>query len=261
MFSGTISNAVKLDIQINGWEQSKGTNSIFSKREQKARANMAPEQKMLENFKEQLENDRKQSENNKIAYKVMKGDTLTPDEEQYLNKHNPGLLSSYRHMKEDEKAYEEELRHCKTKDEVQEFKLNKMASFLSELKSLHGDAQAAKAMEIMQKVNVFRKAEQNFIESGAYSSLPTEADEAIDRAEDRNDKQEVVLEVIDEAKENSEVEFAKDFESAEKNETVHDTSPNKIEKTEKKPQEETNYLKEIETICRKYFKYIIYTFN
>lgn len=258
VISGTIQNAVKLDSLKNVLEQNRKMTGFL--KEKKSQLDMSPEQRMLEQFKEQMANDREQSKNNSIATKVMNGETLTPDEEQYLTIKNPGLLNSYRHMKEEQKAEEEELRKCKTKDEVHEYKLQKMGEFLSALKSAHGDAQAAVAMEVLQKVNTFLKAEKNFIESGGYASLPTEADEAIDRAEDRNEKQEEVLEIIDESAEEIETEQPKDeevevdMESGEAGEkadkVIDEPDEHKEYKTKKK---EKDPLEEIVDICKQYF--------
>lgn len=256
VISGTIQNAVKLESLQSVLEQNRKMTGLI--KQKKSQAEMTPEERMLEQFKEQMANDREQSKNNSIATKVMNGETLTPDEEQYLTIKNPGLLNDYRHMKEEQKAEEEELRKCKTKDEVQEYKLQKMGEFLSELKSVHGDAQAAKAMEVLQKVNTFLKAEKNFIESGGYDSLPTEADEAIDRAEDRKEKQEEVLEILDEVVENEEVALNSDTKPGFKSETVDSESKvfkSTFEDGEKKfiKKKEKNPLEEIEDICKKYF--------
>ena len=244
VISGTVQNAVKLDSLKSVLEQNRRMTGLL--KEKKSQLDMSPEQRMLEQFKEQMANDREQNKNNSIATKVMNGETLTPDEEQYLTIKNPGLLNSYRHMKEEQKAEEEELRRCKTKDEVHEYKLQKMGEFLSKLKSAHGDAEAAVAMEVLQKVNTFLKAEKNFIDSGGYANLPTEADEAIDRAEERAENQEEVLETIEESAEPEEL-AGKEVSEAVADDDRKDTKEKKDTEESKDP------LEEILDICKKYF--------
>ena len=193
LIAGTIKNAVKLDLQTKNWEQKKNSNNIFSKQERNALANMSPEQRMLEQFKEEMAHNREQSRNTDIANKIMNGEDLSLEEEQYLARTNPGQLSNYRRVKAERQAYEEKLRKCKTKDEVQRLKTNTMNAYLAELKSAPGNAKAAKAMELIGKVRNIQKAETHFIKSGEYAKLPTEAEQAIDKAEERSEENEQLL--------------------------------------------------------------------
>lgn len=262
MIAGTIKNAVKLDMLSRSWEQKKNSNQILSRKKKNDRANMSQEQRMLEQFKEQMAQNRESSRNAEIASKIMNGEDLTREEEQYLAQNNPGQLSNYRQVKAERAAYEEKLKKCKTKDEVQRLKTNTMNAYLAELKAAPGCAKAAKAMEILGKVKNVLKAEKHFIEAGGYAKLPTEADEAIDRAEERSKENEEVLEILMESAESnvekpeiSESEESLDLEKAETNdnsdvdiEMVHDEK-----KKEPKPkEEEKDPLEEIEEICRLY---------
>lgn len=199
MIAGTVKNAVKLDMLTKSWEQKKSSNQVLSKQERNARANMSPEQRQLEQFKGELAHNREQSRNNELANKIMNGEDLTPEEEKYLAQNNPGQLSNYRRAKAERQAYEEKLQKCKTKDEVQRLKTNTMNAYLAELKAAPGEAKAAKAMELLGKVRNVQKAELHFIESGGYAQLPTEADEAKDRAEERSKENEETLEIIKES--------------------------------------------------------------
>lgn len=263
MIAGTIKNSVKQDMLIKKWEQKKSSGNILSKQERNERANMSSDQRMIEQFKEQMAQNREQSKNTDIANKIMNGDELTPKEEQYLAQNNPGQLSNYRRARAERKAYEEKLQKCKTKDEVQRLKTNTMNAYLAELKAAPGQAKAAKAMEILGKVRNVEKAELHFIKSGGYAKLPTEADEAIDRAEERSEKNEEALEIIKESAESDyEREYDPDIsEEADRNNTaVTDDADNKrtdsINDREKeaKPKEKKvkNPIEEIEDICRRY---------
>lgn len=262
MIAGTVKNAVKLDMLTKNWEQKKGSNQVLSKQERNARANMSPEQRQLEQFKEELAHNREQSRNNELANKIMNGEDLTPEEEKYLAQNNPGQLSNYRRAKAERQAYEEKLQKCKTKDEVQRLKTNTMNAYLAELKAAPGEAKAAKAMELLGKVRNVQKAELHFIESGGYAGLPTEADEAKDRAEERSRENEEALEILkesaetgDENTETKEIEDATEVaqtenqdESKDNTEIIHDEN-----KKEPKPKKkEKDPIEEIENICRRY---------
>lgn len=263
MIAGTIKNSVKQDMLIKKWEQKKSSGNILSKQERNERANMSSDQRMIEQFKEQMAQNREQSKNTDIANKIMNGDELTPEEEQYLAQNNPGQLSNYRRARAERKAYEEKLQKCKTKDEVQRLKTNTMNAYLAELKAAPGQAKAAKAMEILGKVRNVEKAELHFIKSGGYAKLPTEADEAIDRAEERSEKNEEALEIIKESAESDdEREYDPDIsEETDRNNTaVTDDADNKrtdsVNDREKeaklKEKKVKNPIEEIEDICRRY---------
>lgn len=261
MIAGTVKNAVKLDMLTKNWEQKKSSNQVLSKQERNARANMSPEQRQLEQFKEELAHNREQSRNNELANKIMNGEDLTPEEEKYLAQNNPGQLSNYRRAKAERQAYEEKLQKCKTKDEVQRLKTNTMNAYLAELKAAPGEAKAAKAMELLGKVRNVQKAELHFIESGGYAQLPTEADEAKDRAEERSKENEETLEILKESAdaldENTEFMEAED-NIEEDTEPLRDTRDDETiiddeKKREPKPKKkEKDPIEEIEEICRRY---------
>lgn len=261
MIAGTVKNAVKLDMLTKNWEQKKGSNQVLSKQERNARANMSPEQRQLEQFKEELAHNREQSRNNELANKIMNGEDLTPEEEKYLAQNNPGQLSNYRRAKAERQAYEEKLQKCKTKDEVQRLKTNTMNAYLAELKAAPGEAKAAKAMELLGKVRNVQKAELHFIESGGYAQLPTEADEAKDRAEERSKENEETLDILKESAdaldENTELMEAED-NIEEDTEPLRDTRDDETiiddeKKREPKPKKkEKDPIEEIEEICRRY---------
>lgn len=261
MIAGTIKNAVKLDMLTKNWEQKKSGNQVLSKKERNARANMSPEQRQLEQFKEELAHNREQSRNNELANKIMNGEDLTPEEEKYLAQNNPGQLSNYRRAKAERQAYEEKLRKCKTKDEVQRLKTNTMNAYLAELKAAPGEAKVAKAMELIGKVRNVQKAELHFIESGGYAQLPTEADEAIDRAEERREQNEDVLEILEKSADSDDEESIVDEsvdidieepETSEEVKTDKDVIDDEKHKEVKPKKKKKDPLEEILSICKRY---------
>ena len=203
MITGTISNAVRQDFLNKKFEAKKKSGNIFSKQEKNSIVNRTPEQSMIERFREEMKQNKENSKINGIANKVTNGEDLTPEEEQYLAAKNPGLFNSYKQAKLEQKAYEQKLKNCKTKDEVQRLKTNTVNGYLAEMSAAKGTgskgAIVATAKKVLAKLKNIEKVELEFIESGAYSSLPTEADEQIEETRETVEENERLLEEISEA--------------------------------------------------------------
>ena len=200
MITGTISNAVRQDFLSKKWDAKKKSGNVLSKQDKSSNVNRTPEQSMLERFREEMKQNKENSKINGIANKVTNGEDLTPEEEQYLAEKNPGLLNSYRQAKLEQKAYEEKLKNCETKDEVQRLKTNTVNGYLSEMSAAKGTgnkgAIVATAKKVLAKLKNIEKAEIEFIKSGAYSNLPTEADEQIEETRETVEENERLLEEI-----------------------------------------------------------------
>ena len=200
MITGTISNAVRQDFLSKKWDAKKKSGNILSKQDKNSNVSKTPEQSMLERFREEMKQNKENSKINGIANKVTNGEDLTPEEEQYLAEKNPGLLNSYRQAKLEQKAYEEKLKNCETKDEVQRLKTNTVNGYLSEMSAAKGTgnkgAIVATAKKVLAKLKNIEKAEIEFIKSGAYSNLPTEADEQIEETRETVEENERLLEEI-----------------------------------------------------------------
>ena len=271
IISGTIGNAVKLQELTTKWENKKKSGNVLSKKERNERANWTQEQRLLNDFKEQAAQNREASKKNEIHGKIMSGGTLTPEEEQYLQSKDPEALQRYRNMKAEKKAYEEKLRHCKTKDEVQKLKTETVGGYLASFKKIENNpniplsAKLAKAQEMLAKTRNIQQAEMKFMQTAAYASLPTEAEEAQERAEDTKEENVEVLQQIEENIEDQDVVEDSDKIIPELNqEVINDVETNNdneesiqesdLEK-EKKPESKTqisDIIGEVEDICRKY---------
>ena len=200
MITGTISNAVRQDFLSKKWDAKKKSGNVLSKQDKNSNVNRTPEQSMLERFREEMKQNKENSKISGIANKVTNGEDLTPEEEQYHAEKNPGLLNSYRQAKLEQKAYEEKLKNCETKDEVQRLKTNTVNGYLSEMSAAKGTgnkgAIVATAKKVLAKLKNIEKAEIEFIKSGAYSNLPTEADEQIEETRETVEENERLLEEI-----------------------------------------------------------------
>lgn len=190
MIAGTIRDAIHLQTLSNKWEQKKKSGNVLSKNERNERANWTQDQRMLNDLKEQMEREKEAGRKNDIANKISSGQKLTPEEEQYLASYDPQSLADYRQTQNERKAYEERLRQCKTKDEVQRLKSTKLGNELSSLKKVINDPYISiadklkKAQQTLGKVRNIQQAEEEFIKSGEYDKLSTEAEEAKKRAEE-----------------------------------------------------------------------------
>lgn len=217
LLSGSVQNAVKLEMLNNKWEQKKKSGNILSKEELNKRENWTPEQRMLNNYQEQLKEAKEGNKRSEIYNKISSGQKLSPEEEQYLGSFDPKSLSEYRQTQAERKAYEEKLKNCKTKDDVQRLKQTSLGVEFSSLKKVLNDPyipiseKLKKAQQALGKTRNFQEAEAEFVESGAYDELPTEAEQAIERAKESNAEKEINKALAEDASEKNE-ELVEDSE-------------------------------------------------
>ena len=110
--------------------------------------------------------------NNKIAI----DQELTPDELRYLQNKNPTLYQKVKNIENEKKQYEKDLKSCKTKEDVEHLKFNKVASALSTIKAAENDpnlpqsAKLAVAQGELRRMNALNKISDKFVESGETES-------------------------------------------------------------------------------------------
>ena len=125
------------------------------------------------------ENDEKMQS---ISNKVAAGKELTPDEMRYLEEKNPMLYKKIQQDKEEQKAFERDLRRCRTKDEVERLKTDTVAKSLTVIGSVKSDpnipegTKASIAASEMMKLKKLEEISAKFVKSGEYAKLPTEAE-------------------------------------------------------------------------------------
>ncbi len=205
IIAGTVANAVQLQMQGSKWQAKKDSGNVLSKEERNERANWTQEDWLKHDFQEQLEQNREASKNTDIRNKIMYGGTLTPEEEKYLEQNDPTILQKYRQVKAEKKAYEEKLKKCKTKDEVQRLKTQTFGEYVASLKKVENDPciplseKLAKAQETLAKTRNIQEVELKFMKTAEYANLPTEAEEAEERSEERDLENERAMLDIDES--------------------------------------------------------------
>lgn len=205
MISGSIRQSVKM-ATMNALIEEKKTKGFVEKQRQ-----LSPEERMIEQFKEQAAQEKEAEYTNGIANKVMSGKNLSPEEIEYLQQKNPELLKKYREMQEEKKSYERQLRNCKTKEEVERVRVNKINGYLAQAKSISHNAvipkgeKKAMLEEIMARLINMEKVHAKFVKSEQYRKMPREQEIAKERAELHSDRQEAVTEMLKEAGEEQEV--------------------------------------------------------
>lgn len=228
MISGTVKNAVQLQVLNNKWQQKKDSGKL-TKDERNARENWTREDYLIQDIKEQAEQNRKAEHDTRIDNKIMAGGTLTPDEEKYLEQNNPEALKKYKEIKAEKKLYEDKLKKCRTKDEVERLKLNTMGEYASALKKVVNDPlipkseKLAKAQEMLAKTNNVQNVHVSFVNSSEYEELPAEGEEAVERTEERQAQYDSQITRDDSADTTEGEESATDgADQAEKNDGSHE---------------------------------------
>ena len=176
MFYGTIHNAGKMMQMTQKWEQKKDSGNIL----QKDASPLTAEERQLERLKEQAESNREASKLSGIYNKIMTGEELTPQEEEELRGHDPKMYMEYKADLMKRKAYEEKLKNCRTKEEVEKVHAEKIQGNFSRLQSVMNDPHITKE----EKLKVARRMQGDTLASARilseykqtkeYADLPTE---------------------------------------------------------------------------------------
>lgn len=154
--------------------------------EKKAKQEMDPELKQIMQYQEDIQRMREGNEMHSVLSKIKSGAELAPEEIEYLKKNSPDSYKQYEEIKAEKKAYEQQLKACKSQEDVEKLKLNKAGQFMAETKSVANNPNIPKAkkLEMLDKLAMRFKnileVHAEFIKSGQYDKLP--ADEEIKEA-------------------------------------------------------------------------------
>lgn len=119
-----------------------------------------------------------------IHQKLEAGGKLTAEERRYLQAKDPEAYSKLEASEREQRAFEQKLRQCKTKEEAQRLKMTYLSSSLVKVKAVeHNSAiPQQKKLEIMmeekQRCDRLEKSSREFVRRGDYEKLPTQAEEA-----------------------------------------------------------------------------------
>ena len=185
------------------WKKKKSNNDFMSQ------SRKTELERKNESFKEQYIKQRDEQKDDKlmqqISNKLSSGSDLTPNEMRYLQNTNPALYEKVKHDKEEQKAFERELKRCKTKDEAERVKTNAVTKSLSVIGAVKDNpnipegTKASIAASEMMKLKKIEEISAKFVKSGEYAKLPTDAEarkvqqeleqaKEAERADDSEDK-------------------------------------------------------------------------
>ena len=146
-----------------------------------------------------------------IDLKLNSGQKLTAEEMDYLRKHDPQAYQRVKSIEAEQKNYENELKKCKTKEEVERVKMAHTATSLNAVNSIMNNPviPEEKKFELVmhehRKNQAFQASTQEFVESGEYEKLPTEA-ERLKAEKDLKEAEERELGIEDPAEKSEQTE-------------------------------------------------------
>lgn len=142
-----------------------------------------------------------------IQLKLYSGKKLSSQEMEYLRKNDPQAYEKAKSIAAERKAYEEKLKNCKTKEEVERAKLSSLSKSFAIVNAVESNPNIPKGkkMEIMleelAKTKVIQEATRKFVESGAYAELPTEAELREEETAEAAEREDQVAQEAQETKE------------------------------------------------------------
>lgn len=147
-----------------------------------------------------------------ILQKAYTGKKLSEDELNYLQTKDPLSYQKIRSIQQEQKSYEQELKKCKTKEDVQRLKMSRIASSLSTVKTIENNPHITQEKKL-QLINLekmrcdkLERTTHAYIKSGEYEQLPSEAEQT--KAHQEMEKAEQHIEV-EQSKEPAQMEQAK----------------------------------------------------
>ena len=177
----------------------------------------------IQSVQEQIDemNKNKDSDLDRIMMKVNNGKELTQSEKEYLRKKSPQVYQEVVETEQAQKCYEDALKRCRTKEDVQRLKNMEMGQRLSAVKSVMNNPNIPEGEKLglvlkeYKKMKAALEVERKFIESGAYEELPTDAEYSEAIQEEAEIKKEE-LQGTDESQKDEEAEDIDENETLDK---------------------------------------------
>lgn len=102
-----------------------------------------------------------------IRNNLMLGKKLRADEMDYLQRHDPNLYNQARSLSMERQAYEDALKHSRSKTDANNYNTFKLMQIAGQLK--YGGSE-----ELLMRANAIQEAHREFVRSSKYSSLRSE---------------------------------------------------------------------------------------
>lgn len=177
---GSVTSYMKSMELETKFKKKKAEGDLGSQSRKKTELEIKNEQFKAEYMHRQEENEDDDKMLTDINNKIAVDQELTPEELRYLQNKNPSLYQKVKNIENEKKQYEKDLKNCKTKEEVERLKMNKVSSALSAIKSAESDpnlpesAKLAVAQGELRRMNSLNKILAKFVERGEYDKLPAE---------------------------------------------------------------------------------------
>lgn len=187
LITGSVYHTVKLAQLDEKWQRKKENNAL--KKEE-----LSPEMRELMRYQEDMDRIRKENQMASIDVKLKSGADLTLDEIAYLKKNRPEAYQEYEEIKKERETYKNQLKNCKTKEDVEKVKLSKMGNFMAEAKSISQNPYIPKDKKVKLMEKLLKKTmgvnhiHIEFTKSQTFHDLPTEEE----LREEENKKEEFV---------------------------------------------------------------------
>lgn len=169
IISGSVYNSLKM-MKLNiQWQQRKENPNLPKKDED-------PQMQMLRRSAEDV---RKSNITASLDGKLKAGLELTNEELAYLKENNPQMYQEAMEIRRERKAYEKQLKSCKTKEDVDRLNTQKLQSFMAQVKSIKGSnlsrgEKKAQLEKILKRMMAIQNEHQRFTRSIQYQQLPEE---------------------------------------------------------------------------------------
>lgn len=145
-------------------------------------ANKTERQRLIESLQKQVDEQKKNNTLSAIDTKLRSGKVLSASELSYLKQNHPELYEKAMEVKRERQQYENELKACKTKDDVQRVRASKLMNMAAEVSAIANNPHIpdGKKYELMVQINKraegIAEAHNEFVRSGEYNALPTDAE-------------------------------------------------------------------------------------
>ncbi len=121
-----------------------------------------------------LEEDRVENQISMLASKIASGKTLSPKELEFLRRNAPDLYELAMKIKAEVEAFEEELKKCSSKEDVERLMLRVTLECLGKAEKAQNSGDGSGAAVQMALLNAFNEAYNEFKTSNEYEELKEE---------------------------------------------------------------------------------------
>ncbi|MCC8024570.1 MAG: hypothetical protein LIP16_04610 [Clostridium sp.] len=174
---GAYTRAMKMQMQ---WKQ-KADSGDYTR---KADSGVSAQSTQADLLKKQLEEvrDSGNADLGAIYTKLSTGKKLTTEEMAYLKEKDPAAYQKAKEIQAERARFKEELKRCRTKEDFQRLKTMHMSASMARVNAVANDSDIPKTAKMAllvhenAKLKAIAEAEQEFVKSGAYHRLPTDAE-------------------------------------------------------------------------------------